>query len=165
MKTWNERPKEEAYLLNPAFCSITLAAAIWGYTSVKKEGLPFPLAFMFLPIVLHKSTRESLPPSIRTSLAAWLQENPNARILFYERLMSLKPYTKEALHFGILKERIVHRNGGLLETTLSNSDITRIIQRLADEVRECVLRSRFVGKWLASAGTTHTVMTFWGVRP
>jgi hypothetical protein len=98
-------------------------------------------------------------------MAAWLQENSAARVLFYERLVSLKPYTKEAIQFGMLLDWIVPREGGLLEITLSESNINRAIQKLADEARECVMRARFLGKWFAAAGATHTVMAFWGVRP
>jgi hypothetical protein len=165
MKTWFSRPKEEAYLFNPAFCCNTLSAAIQNYTSVRNEGIPFSLAFMFLPIVLHKPTRESLPPNTRTSMAAWLLENAEARVLFYERLVSLKPHTREAIQFGMLHAWIVLRNGGLLETTLSNAEVTRTTRALSDEARECVMRARFVGKWFAEAGETHTAMAFWGVRP
>ncbi len=165
MKNWLSRPKEEAYLFNPAFCCTTLSVAIQNYARVRNEGIPFSLAFMFLPIVLHKPTRESLPRNTRTSMTAWLQENSEARVLFYERLVSLKPHTREAIQFGMLHDWIVLRNGGLLETTLSNTKVTRTTRTLSDEARECVIRARFVGKWFAEAGETHTVMTFWGVRP
>lgn len=165
MRTWTARPKEEAYLLNPAFCCTTLAAAICGYANVKEEGVPFPLAFMFLPIVLHKPTRDRLPRDTRTTMAAWLQENSDARVLFYERLVSLKPHTKEAVQFGMLVDWIVPRDGGLLGTTLSESDVNRSIRKVAGEARECVMRAQFLGKWFAAAGATHTVMAFWGVRP
>ncbi|MCC5859295.1 MAG: hypothetical protein JJT90_14140 [Ectothiorhodospiraceae bacterium] len=165
MKAWSVRPKEEAYLFNPAFCCTTLSVAMQNYVSVRSEGIPFPLAFMFLPIVLHKPTRESLPPNTRTSMAAWLQENSEARVLFHERLISLKPHTREAIQFGMLFDWIVPRNGGLLETTLSNAKVTRITRTLSDEARECVMRARFLGKWFAEAGETHTAMAFWGVRP
>lgn len=165
MKTWTDRPKEEAYLLNPAFCCTVLAAAFFSYKNVNDEGIPFPLTFMILPIVLHKPTREKLPPNTRTSMAAWLQEYSSVRVLFYERLMSLKPYTKEAIQFGMLLDWIVSRPGGFLETTLKELDINRAIRQLADEARECVMRAKFVGKWLASSGADHTVMAFWGIRP
>ena len=165
MKTWAVRPKEEAYLLNPAFCCTILTAAIYGYTSAKKEGVPFPLTFMVLPIVLHKPTRDSLPPNIRTSMAAWLQENSSARVLFFERLVSLKPHTTEGIQFGSLLDWIVPGSDGLLETTLRESDINRAISQLIDEARECVMRARFLGKWFSAAGDTATVMAFWGVRP
>lgn len=165
MRTWALRPKEEAHLLNPAFCCTALAAAIHGYSSVKEDGVPLPLTFMFLPIVLHKPTREALPPNTRTSMAAWLQENSLARVLFFERLCSLKPHTREALQFGMLIEWIVAHPGGLLKTTLGPNDVERAIRTLADEARECVMRARFIGKWFALAGAAHTVMAFWGIRP
>lgn len=159
------RPKEEAYLLNPAFCCTILTAAIYEYANIREEGVPFPLVFMFLPIVLHKPTRDRLPLNIRTSMAAWFQENSDARVLFYERLVSLKPHTKEALQFGMLFDWIAPRDGGFLGTTLSKLDVNRSIRKLADEARECVMRARFLGKWFSTAGATHTVMTFWGIRP
>jgi len=165
MKTWVSRPKEEACLFNPAFCCTTLSVAMQNYASVRNEGVPFPLTFMFLPIVLHRPTRESLPPNTRTSMAAWLQENSEARVLFYERLVSLKPHTREAIQFGMLLDWIVPSSGGLLETTLSNAEVTRTTRALSDEARACVMRARFVGKWFAEAGETHTAMAFWGVRP
>ena len=165
MRIWSNRPREEAYLLNPAFCCTTLTAAIWGYSNIKEEGIPFPYAFMFLPIILHKPTREILPVSTRTSMAAWLQRNSEARVLFYERLISLKPYTKEAIQFGMLVNWIIPRDGGFLGTTRSESDLNRAIDRLSGEARECVLRARLLGKWFGLAGTIPTVMSFWGVRP
>lgn len=165
MKFWHERPKEEAHLLNPAFCCVTISAFVRGYTSVKSEGVPFPLIFMALPIVLHKPTRELLPPSTRTSMAAWLLENPSARVLFYERVLSLKPHTKEALLFGLFHNWIVTRSGGLFQTTKTEADINKAIRKLTNEARECVMRARFLGKWFASAGAAQTVMSFWGVRP
>ena len=165
MKIWNNRPREEAYLLNPAFCCTTLMAAIRGYSNVKEEGVPFPYAFMFLPIVLHKPTREMLPLNTRTSMAAWLHSNSEVRVLFYERLISLKPYTKEAIQFGMLVNCIIPKEGGFLGTTSSESDVKRAIDRLSGEARVCVMRARFLGKWFGLAGDVATVMSFWGVRP
>ncbi|MBN2224065.1 MAG: hypothetical protein JW765_05260 [Deltaproteobacteria bacterium] len=165
MKTWTERPKEEAYLLNPAFCCTTLAAAMWGYADEKGQGVPLPLVFMVLPIVLHKPTRRTLPANTRTSMAAWLLDNADARLLFYERLISLKPHTREAIHFGMLVGWIVPRAGGLFQTTLNARDIDRAIRSLTNEAHECIMRARFLGKWFALAGPAHTVMAFWGVRP
>jgi len=165
MRTWTARPKEEAHLLNPAFCCTTLAAAISGYMNVKREGIPFSLSFMILPIVLHKPTRNSLPPTIRTSMVAWLQENPFARVLFYERIVSLKPHTREAIQFGMLLDWLMITSGGVLEVAVSESDINRAIQKLTEEARECVMRARFVGRWFAVAGTASTIMALWGIRP
>jgi len=80
MKPWTERTREEAHLLNPPFCCVTIASACAGYSESRDEPLPFALVFMVLPIVLHKQTRESLPRTTRTSVPAWLQEHAEARI-------------------------------------------------------------------------------------
>jgi len=165
MRTWLARPREEANLLNPAFCCMTLTSAMWGFRDVKEEGMPFVQTFMVLPMVLHKPTRESLPANIRTSMAAWLLDNASARVLFYERLLSLKPYTKEAIHFGISANWINSIADGRFITTLKKGNVDRMIGSLNNEARECVLRARFLGKWFAAAGPTHTVMTLWGIRP
>jgi hypothetical protein len=65
----------------------------------------------------------------------------------------------------MLLDWITPGKGGLLETKLTESNINRAIQKLADEARECAMRARFVGKWFAASGTADTVMAFWGVRP
>jgi hypothetical protein len=101
MKPWAERTREEAHLLNPSFCCVTIASACSGYTESCGQTLSFALAFMVLPIILHKHTRESLPRTSRTSVPAWLQEHAEARIGFHERLMALQPFTREAMLYGL----------------------------------------------------------------
>ena len=165
MKPWAQRPVEEANLLNPAFCCVTLTSAVVGYTDIDKAGMPYPLSFIILPIVLHKETRESLPRTIRTSMATWLQENMSARVLFPERTISLKPYTREAILFALLHDWLSIGTGGKLQTTKNNADVDRFLRRLGDEARDCIKRGRFVGKWFASAGSVETVMALWGIRP
>src|SRR5258707_981336 len=122
MKPWSARPKEEAFLLNPAFCSCTLASSICGYSSVRPRGMPFVLSFIVLPLVLHKPTRERLPRDTRTSMPAWLLENSEARVLFYERTIRLKPYTQETILFGGSSNWISLDGGGFLLTSRSESD-------------------------------------------
>jgi len=130
----------------------------------KKEGLPFPLAFMVLPIILHKPTRESLPPNTRTSMAALLQENSSARVLFYERVVSLMPYTREAIRFAMKLDRMAMQ-GALLRAKVGETEINRATRKLTDEAHDCLVRARFLGKWFAAAGPVHMVMAFWGIRP
>jgi hypothetical protein len=98
-------------------------------------------------------------------MVMWLQENSIARVMFYERLVSLKPHTREALHFGLLSDWFLLVDGGLVQTTKTEREINKATQMLADEARECILRARFVGKWFALAGTPQTVMALWGIQP
>jgi len=165
MKPWAERTIEEANLLNPAFCCINITSAVVGHVNINRAGMPYPLTFMILPIVLHKKTRELLPQNTRTSLAAWLQKNITVRILFPERAISLKPYTREAILFALLHNWLSIDTKGRLQTLITNRDINYFLAKLTDDARECVKRSRFIGKWFAAAGSVQTVMALWGIRP
>jgi len=165
MKTWCERPKEEAHLLNPFFCCTTLLSATIGYSDVVECGMPFTLSFLVLPTVLHKPTRDIFPTSIRTSLPSWIQENASSRIHFSERVISLNPFTREAILLGLTKGWIELSADCRLTTSLRNNDLDAVLRKLEGDARECVLKARFLGKWFASAGSAQTVMALWGVRP
>jgi hypothetical protein len=161
---WSERPIEQARLLNPAF----LATIVWScaaeYRKSDDQGIPYPLIFIAVPIILHKSTRECLPKSIRTSLSVWLGNNPQVHLRFAERASSLVPLIKEGILFGA--------NGRLLEVSSSRvltakrpRSMTGFLNQASDEVNDCVEKAKFVGKWLASSGEYTTIMALWGVKP
>jgi hypothetical protein len=165
MKQWTQRPVEEANLLNPAFCCTVLTSSDVGYMCIESTGIPYPLAFMVLPVVLHKSTRDLLSRNKRTSLATWIQHNTEVRILFAERVIALKAYTREAILFGILHNWLVLGEDGRLQTNLDDSNVDSIVRKLEDEAKECVRKARIVGQWFASAGSAQTVMALWGIVP
>ncbi len=161
---WADRPLEQARLLNPAFLSALIWSCAKGYGTVDQEGLPYALSFVAMPIVLHKSTRESLPRSTRTSLAAWLTVHTRVHVEFAERATALVPMVKEGLLFG--------SKGGLLQIASVRvvagarpRTMARFEKEASDEVRSCIKKAEFVGKWFASSGDYTTVMALWGVAP
>jgi hypothetical protein len=77
--------------------------------------MPFALAALVLPLVLHKGTRESLPRDTRTTLLAWLEEHQAILIDFALRVRSVLPYTREAILFVTMREALRFADGGLLE--------------------------------------------------
>jgi hypothetical protein len=164
MRPWANRSKETANLLNPAFCCVVLSACVTNYSRENYPGMSFPLSFIVLPVILHKQTRDALPFNTRTSLTAWIEEKPFVRIQFYERAISLKPFVREAILFGIVNDWLVIESG-LLKSRLPDPKFKHFLQDLDGEARECVLRARLVGKWFAAAGTAETVMALWEVRP
>jgi hypothetical protein len=161
---WSDRPVEQARLLNPAF----LAALIWscseGYGSINAQGMPYPLSFITMPIVLHKSTREKLPRSISTSLAAWLGENPQVHVRFAERATSLVPIIKEGMLFGSNGQMLNISSFRIMATPRPRS-MPRFLRESSDEVQDCMKKAKFVGKWFASSGDYTTVMNLLGVMP
>src|SRR5262245_13069905 len=99
MKPWSQRPSEIANNLNPAFCGWLLREATEGYCSVTPAGIPFPLVFLILPVVLHRPTRALLPRSTVTALRPWLRAHPEARIGLAERAAELAEITRDAVLF------------------------------------------------------------------
>lgn len=164
MKPWEERTREEAYLLNPSFCCAIIASACYGYREAKSQSLPFALAFMVLPIILHKHTRESLPRTSRTSVPAWLQEHAETRIGFHERLMALQSHTREAIRFGLVFNWIDVGESGGISCAAPTTLINRAIHSLEGDAKECVSRTRFLGKWFSTMASTETTMALWGIR-
>jgi len=165
MKPWSERTREEARLLNPAFCCVTITSACAGYSESSNQSLPFALAFIVLPIILHKHTRESLPRTSRTSIPAWLQEHAEARLRFHERLMALQPHTREAMRYGLAFDWIAMGDSGVIRCVVPDALINRAVRSLDGDARDCVSRARFLGKWLGTTASTETTMALWGIRP
>lgn len=165
MKPWSDRVREEAYLLNPAFSAANLSAALSGYETVGGSGMAFPLTFMILPIILHTPTRRTLPSSVRTTMPAWLQAHAEARVLFLERVTSLLPHTREALHFGLRHGLLTVDDKTRVRAAPTASQVDKMLRSATGEVHECGLKARFLGRWFASTGSPATAMALWGVRP
>lgn len=164
MNIWKERSKEVANLFNPAFCCSVLTSAIIGYNDIKSEGMPFPIAFMILPIVLHKKTREALPNNTTTTLGNWIQMNNDLKIGFYDRLITMKPFTQEAILFGF-KYGWINLNHENFCSEFQLSKVNSFLNHMDGDARECILKSRLLGRWLAKNGSESTIMYLWGIRP
>ena len=161
---WVERPVEQARLLNPAFLGAILWCCARAYASAGAVNQPFALSFLVAPIVLHRSTRESLPGTTRTSLVAWLAANPKVLVGFPKRATSLVPFVKEALLFA--------SGGGLIKVQDAcivaagrPRTMAKFERDATDEVRSCIKKSEFIGKWFALSGDYATLMALWGVAP
>ncbi len=163
MSSWNDRPREIAHLFNPAFCALVIREAVLGFVEVSPSGMPYPVVFLLLPIVLHKATRQALPTTVATKMHPWIQEHQEARIGFSERCAAVAAYTREAVLFAAT---------GALLTFSAEATLQAPRLRLRrppwppdSESAICRQKARFVGRWLATAGDTATVFAMWGVRP
>jgi hypothetical protein len=161
---WPERPTEQARLLNPAFVGTLLWSCARAYRTTAHEPQPYALSFLVVPVVLHKSTRERLPTTTRTSLVSWVGENPRVIVGFAERARALVPLVKEAVLFASA--------GGLLKVQQScviaesrPRSMARFEREATDEVKTCIKKAEFLGKWFALSAEYTTVMALWGVAP
>lgn len=165
MSRWESRPREEANLLNPPFCALTLSLAVEDYAKSLPDGMPFALAFLVLPIVLHKPTRESLPQRTTRALSSWLDEHEELRATFAERARALSPYVREALLYSLVHARLRLSDQGRLLVGTKTRGFSLYVATASYEVRDCLTKAQFVGRWLTSAGNVPTIFALWGVRP
>lgn len=166
MQTWAHRAVEEANLFNPAFCGAILARTSENFAKKAGRELPFALAFLVLPIVLHRATREALPASTITSLLPWIQENKQLIVDFPVRAQRLRDISREAILFGVQHETLaVTPDGALSLGAKHRSPTERRTPLFTAEARECMERAAFLGRWLAAAGSTASIFAAWGVAP
>lgn len=163
-QAWSSRSQEQARLLNPSFLGLLVWACARGYSSTSADGLPYPLAFLSMPIVLHRNTRQKLPKTVRRTMAAWLIENTEVQVGFAERASALVPLVSEGIIFAA--------NGGLLSlvdgelvSARRPRSMAGFLREATNEVRSCLQKAEFVGKWLGRSGDYATVMALWGVAP
>ncbi len=165
MTQWHERSREEQALLNPAFCSLLIWCAAKGYESVNPNGMSFEEAFLILPMILHRATRDTLPRNSRTSLATWISSNPLAQGQIATRSRALVNFTREGILFGGMQRVIRIENGRLLSNEDWLRPFTRSLGETSDEVRQCAQKAEFIGRWFALSGNSATVFALIGVRP
>jgi hypothetical protein len=166
MQLWSNRVVEEANLFNPAFCAVLLAKAAEDFTKKTQQPLPFPLAFLVLPVVLHHGTRAALPGSTVSSLLTWIQEHREQLVNFSGRVQSLRSITREAILFGTQHETLAIADSGSIAVGSRKQSATEKRTGLfTDEARECVDRAGFLGRWFAAAGTPATIYSAWGIAP
>jgi len=165
MTAWNDRSREERTLLNPGYCANLLWHATRGHASFAGAALAFEEAFLVLPLVLHRRTREELPRDTRTSLATWLEGDALARGRIASRAQLLAEFTKEALVFGGVHGFLSIIGGQVLGADPWRKAVRKSLRGSSDEVRETAKKAEFVGRWFAHAGAAATVLALIGVRP
>jgi hypothetical protein len=164
LPTWSRRSREEAALLNPAFVALVVHQAAQTFEEESGEGLPFPLAFLVPPVVVAEGIRSQLPDRKDSSLAAWVQGHPEIRLRFAEHAAAMIPVVREGVLFAVTA-RVMSLSEARLRATALPRGSALAIAANTDEFQEVIRKAKFVGRWYANAGTTETIMAFWGVRP
>ncbi|MBO3272370.1 three component ABC system middle component [Hymenobacter defluvii] len=160
MLPWNRRPIE-ANLVNPAFCTLVLRQAIDGYYQTARTGMEFSLAFVVLPVVLHKAIRDLVPATIATKLHVWIQRHHEVRIGFAHHMQNMVPITKEALIFGMQHDAYQLDERGTLVAGLQ--ELKPFDVPPGSEAEACFKKAFFVGRWFADAGTPSSVIAAWDI--
>jgi len=96
---WEHRPAEEAALYNPAFCGELLSRTVAAYRKASNRPLALPLAFVVLPLTLAPAIRAQLPGKSNTTFATWAAQHEVLLTELPDRVLALRPVTREALLF------------------------------------------------------------------
>jgi hypothetical protein len=161
---WDERPREVANLFNPAFTSLLLSRTLAGYSGGDGAGMPLVLAYLVLPIVLHPDTRDALPRAASTTMYGWIAEYPHLKALFPARARRSVPFTQEAIRFGIMYGKLAISAGSLVTGSHRYAQ-SAMPSDATDEVKLCLQKAAFLGRWFADTESPRTVLATWGVRP
>ena len=161
-RTWSQRPLEERALFNPAFMARIVRAAAEGYSREATEGLPFPLAFLVPPIVLHRPTRVALPRAITTNLLVWLDQNAYLRQTFPARARAVLGAGREGLVVGLASGLISRERARIVAPPLPRRKPGLFSTSQTEEI---LARALFVGRWFARSGDVATIYAQWGVKP
>jgi hypothetical protein len=155
-------PADAAALFNPAYCAAILHRTSSGYESASGGGLPYALAFLALPLVLHPATAERLPTTSKSRLHNWLVGNPDVLVGLADRARSLAPFARDAIAFGI-QGRILHFVEPGLLLPLSSSQMGKWEKKPYNVLT--AKRSMVLGKLLSQISEVSTVFSLFGVRP
>lgn len=156
------RPAERDALYNPAFVALILAQAAAEHERRAGDGLPFSLAFLVAPIVLHGPTRQALPKQARSKMALWLEEHPVQRAGLGRRAASLVPAVRAGIRYGLRSGSLILEDAIL---TAPKPKVTSDEIMLSAEVNEILKRGSFIGGWFALAGPVSGIYALWRVRP
>ena len=163
MKSWEQRPREFACLLNPAFCGMISLKGIATYQNGAGHGAPYVFPFLLLPLVLHKPTRDSMPRSFRRSFLDWILDEDSAdiRFSFAGRAKKQLPFVREGLLFAFRHARLSVTADGLLCT----HEPERKSRIISGEVGGIFQAAEICGRHLAYIDGMATIMSVLGVRP
>lgn len=159
--SWADRSPVVAAMLNPALLATITAAAAAEYERADNAAMPWPLAFLVAPLVLHRDTREALPPSTRSHLTTWISNNPTLRAGLPARAISLREPVREGLRFGMTVGVLAIVDSGRIRSSLKS---TRRPPEMGD-LRLIVRSAGLVGKWFAKLDQPATAFALLGVAP
>ncbi len=163
---WEERPIEEANLLNPAFMCALIIEFLKDYSKVQPNGAPITIVTVAMATVLHRDSRERLPNRIITSLYSWLQDNEDILIDFSVRSKNVLPYIKEAIMFGMATETLSNGKGHNISLGIKKISLTKnFLEQTTSEIKSIFDRVKFIGRWLSNSGTESSILAAWGIKP
>lgn len=155
---------EEVALFNPAFVARLLRAAVNDYEKTAARGMPVPLAFLLIPLVLHKPTRDDLPTHASSQMQTWIREHPRHRAQLDVRVLGMRQFVGIAVRFGVQHGVLTSVDDGIGVGTVKRRPRGHAELESA-EVDHCLRAASFLGRWFARQPDTATLLALWGLQP
>lgn len=161
---WSERPTEEANNFNPAFCGELLCRSVGEYYKKAGQPMSIALAFVVLPLALHRGSRDQLPKMASTAFAGWIATHDNVIAELPLRLERLRPVVREAMIFSIRQNRLAVQGGGLVPGSSKLSSTTKAAIS-TDDTGQARSAAALLGRWFGAQGDAPSVLQGFGVLP
>lgn len=147
-------------MFNPGLTAATVAVTANQYGEITGMPMPWSLAFLAVPLVLHKPTRDALPRTSRTGLAKWVADQPVLTANFPARAKHLSPFVREGVRFGLQQEILELVGGDRLQAQLPR----RKPEQFGD-IAAIIRAAGMVGRVFGKVGSTFTVYATLRVQP
>ncbi|MBF0184946.1 MAG: hypothetical protein HQM06_11235 [Magnetococcales bacterium] len=161
---WAERPPEEARIFNPAFCGELIGRTVCEYQRMRLSALNMAIAFLVLPLTLHRPMCDSLPGRANTAFATWVVEHGALLVELPSSVKRLRPVTREALLFAIRYQLLAIDGGGLVP----GAKPVRLNAKpviTTEDVSAARSAAGLLGRWFAGQGTQASILQGMGVAP
>jgi hypothetical protein len=154
---------EASSLFNPAFCSVLLHKVCTNYEERAGTVMPVVFAFLILPNVLHKPTRDSLPATTASSMWVWLRSNPVLLMDVADRVRAFRTFTGAGITYGLQHGVLAGSPGTIGAGTIKRRPRTLFP---TEDWAACLKAAEFFGRWFGgSEADAATNLARWGVRP
>lgn len=152
---------EEA-LFNEAYLGLLIALAARHYQDRSSgAAMPWVLAFIVVPLVVHRSVREQLPGSTAARLSNWISSQPVVYAGFGQRAVSLTPFVRRGIRYAVRSQVITISDGGI-RSRIAAQKYTVMV---SIDAQEAGRQAAFLGRWFAKIGDVPAIFSQLGVMP
>jgi hypothetical protein len=162
-ETFGPAPLSEIEIVqNPALCAFVLWQFGIGHQSDEERSAILPLAFLVLPLILHRPTLEMINSTRKASglalFAAKLGEEREALFAVHERALALRRLTLESIGMGIAGRLLtLDYEGAMLRANAPEPDARRAI--LPERIRSFSGAAEKIGHWFSKVTLNQVAST------
>lgn len=145
---------------NPAFCSIVVYNFCLGYSKLNKDGVPFPLVILLLPIILSNDLLPSFDgTNVNTGFFRWIENNPEVLLELSKRINESNEIFLPSINYGLSKRIFQISNEGLL------IPIEKSIRSTSKyELKYIFRNAERLGNWFGQVNSTKTIYNHLGLK-